>query len=147
MTATLRNENGGVTEVSAAVSIEHTGAIRVSDVKEDSRFLRLPQLTPMEVARLGMFNLATFLDDFTARFTAGDRMDNAPRTHSAEAVNVGIVRFMELARERQALDAEWEFQEMCDSCGLYPAAHGKFCFTCLATKASLLMPRDGGQVS
>lgn len=68
--------------------------------------------------------------------------DECRRTHSAEAVNVGIARFMDLARERQALDAEWEFAEMCHRCRIYPAAHGKFCFSCLATDASLLVPTD-----
>lgn len=91
------NENGGVTEVNAAVSADARALIPRADTAKDS---------------------------------AASSHGQAQRMHSPEAVGVGITRFLADFRERQALDAEWEFQEMCAVCRRYPSAINGVCFSC-----------------
>lgn len=60
--------------------------------------------------------------------------------HSLDAVWVGITRFLADFRERQSLDAEWEFQELCGTCHQYPAAIYRQCFSCASRRPPVRLP-------
>lgn len=58
-----------------------------------------------------------------------DTAKDTPR-YTWDQVEVGVKRFLHDFRERQALDAEWEFAEMCRTCRQYPSAMTGLCFSC-----------------
>lgn len=52
--------------------------------------------------------------------------------HSPEKVGDAIARFLDDLRERQSLDAEPEFADLCGSCLRYNVALHGLCFGCLS---------------